>query len=328
MKIGISNVGSVMPREFTFEEIYYDLPFHAMLEYQVRIEDSTGSKIVMCHLPLPWFQANQARMEFILSLPVSLRIRDETFFHCKYCGKEDFRTLKDCDCLKKTISVENENHLREREEREKAKDLVKYKFLEKLDAGETDLGIINPVIVIYPEDENAIEWNLPEIDDSDPEVLDRAVAIIRNKVDEWMATGKIPSLTRVGDKLFLVDEEEKYVDIISDLEYAIGFKIPSGREPFYVETSLEIFEGRTRAILPEDEVEVCSDCAGTSEDECKEEEEEVEPEVIYIEGSPDEEYRRQLNGVWQHKHETYDYWHPMARIHKGQQEEQTKKVEA
>lgn len=37
-------------------------------------------------------------------------------------------------------------------------------------------------------------------------------------------------------------------------------------------------------------------------------------EVIYVEGS--DEVRRQVNGVWQHKHGTYDYWHPMARVHK------------
>ena len=42
--------------------------------------------------------------------------------------------------------------------------------------------------------------------------------------------------------------------------------------------------------------------------------EEEEAEVIQVEGS--EELRRQVNGVWQHKHEGYDYWHPMARVHK------------
>ncbi|MFA6887596.1 MAG: hypothetical protein WCQ65_11600 [Fermentimonas sp.] len=41
-----------------------------------------------------------------------------------------------------------------------------------------------------------------------------------------------------------------------------------------------------------------------------EEEEEEEEE----EGSDDA--RRQVDGVWQHKHEGYDYWHPMARVHR------------
>lgn len=31
----------------------------------------------------------------------------------------------------------------------------------------------------------------------------------------------------------------------------------------------------------------------------------------------DHEVRRQVEGVWQHKHEGYDYWHPMARVHRG-----------
>jgi small subunit ribosomal protein S3 len=43
-----------------------------------------------------------------------------------------------------------------------------------------------------------------------------------------------------------------------------------------------------------------------------------EVELIYVEGS--EEVRRQVNGVWQHKHESYDYWHPMARVHKEAKE--------
>lgn len=34
---------------------------------------------------------------------------------------------------------------------------------------------------------------------------------------------------------------------------------------------------------------------------------------IIVEGS--DEVRRQVNGVWQHKHESHDYWHPMARVH-------------
>ncbi|MDD5537287.1 MAG: hypothetical protein PHS36_08955 [Candidatus Cloacimonetes bacterium] len=42
----------------------------------------------------------------------------------------------------------------------------------------------------------------------------------------------------------------------------------------------------------------------------------IEGDVIEVEGS--EELRRHVNGIWQHKHPDsgYDYWHPMARIHK------------
>ncbi len=43
-----------------------------------------------------------------------------------------------------------------------------------------------------------------------------------------------------------------------------------------------------------------------------------EAEIIEVEGS--DELRIQVNGIWQHKHEGYDYWHPMARVHKEQME--------
>ncbi len=34
------------------------------------------------------------------------------------------------------------------------------------------------------------------------------------------------------------------------------------------------------------------------------------------EGDLENEQRRLVDGVWQHKHEGYDYWHPVARVHK------------
>ena len=76
------------------------------------------------------------------------------------------------------------------------------------------------------------------------------------------------------------------------------------------------------AVVPEKVVEVVEVV-----EEPKEAEEEAQPEasedfeeaeLIYVEGS--EEVRRQVNGVWQHKHESYDYWHPMARVHKEAKE--------
>jgi small subunit ribosomal protein S3 len=39
---------------------------------------------------------------------------------------------------------------------------------------------------------------------------------------------------------------------------------------------------------------------------------ESEAVVEIVEG----EERREVNGVWQHKHEGHDYWHPMARVHR------------
>ena len=39
-------------------------------------------------------------------------------------------------------------------------------------------------------------------------------------------------------------------------------------------------------------------------------------EEIVVEDSDINEVRRLVDGVWQHKHNEYDYWHPMARVHK------------
>jgi small subunit ribosomal protein S3 len=67
------------------------------------------------------------------------------------------------------------------------------------------------------------------------------------------------------------------------------------------------------------------EAAEVAEPEEAEEEFQAEPsedfeeaELVYVEGS--EEVRRQVNGVWQHKHESHDYWHPMARVHKEAKE--------
>lgn len=67
-----------------------------------------------------------------------------------------------------------------------------------------------------------------------------------------------------------------------------------------------------------EEVEVAEPVEAEEEPQAEVSEDFEEVEVIYVEGS--EEVRRQVNGVWQHKHESYDYWHPMARVHKEAKE--------
>ena len=52
------------------------------------------------------------------------------------------------------------------------------------------------------------------------------------------------------------------------------------------------------------EAEVCEEPEAGSADE------------IVVEDSDINEIRRLVEGVWQHKHNEYDYWHPMARVHK------------
>ncbi|MDY0266092.1 MAG: 30S ribosomal protein S3 [Methanimicrococcus sp.] len=42
----------------------------------------------------------------------------------------------------------------------------------------------------------------------------------------------------------------------------------------------------------------------------------ADSEEIVVEDSEINEIRRLVDDVWQHKHDEYDYWHPMARVHK------------
>ncbi|NPE32137.1 30S ribosomal protein S3, partial [Methanococcoides sp. SA1] len=44
---------------------------------------------------------------------------------------------------------------------------------------------------------------------------------------------------------------------------------------------------------------------------------EVEADVVTGESVTEEgEERREVNGVWQHKHGAHDYWHPTGRMHR------------
>src|ERR1035437_3105841 len=67
-----------------------------------------------------------------------------------------------------------------------------------------------------------------------------------------------------------------------------------------------------------EEIEIAELEEAEEEPQVEASEDSEEAELIYVEGS--EEVRRQVNGVWQHKHESYDYWHPMARVHKEAKE--------
>jgi len=92
-------------------------------------------------------------------------------------------------------------------------------------------------------------------------------------------------------------------------------------KPAEVPKKESVAKPKTPAAAPAKPVEV----AEVAEPEEAEEEPQAEAaedfeeaEIIQVEGS--EELRRQVNGVWQHKHEGYDYWHPMARVHKEAKE--------
>jgi small subunit ribosomal protein S3 len=69
---------------------------------------------------------------------------------------------------------------------------------------------------------------------------------------------------------------------------------------------------------PAESTEVAEPEEAEEEPQAESMEDSEEAEIIQVEGS--DEVRRQVNGVWQHKHEGYDYWHPMARVHKEAKE--------
>ena len=66
----------------------------------------------------------------------------------------------------------------------------------------------------------------------------------------------------------------------------------------------EVVVEETAAVVTETEVCAEEDKSAAGVDE------------IVVEDSDINEIRRLVDGVWQHKHNEYDYWHPMARVHK------------
>ncbi|AKB38007.1 SSU ribosomal protein S3e (S3p) [Methanosarcina siciliae C2J] len=72
------------------------------------------------------------------------------------------------------------------------------------------------------------------------------------------------------------------------------------------------------APAPVEEAEVAEPEEAEEEVQAETSEDIEGAELVYVEGS--DEVRRQVNGVWQHKHGSYDYWHPMARVHKEAKE--------
>jgi small subunit ribosomal protein S3 len=72
-----------------------------------------------------------------------------------------------------------------------------------------------------------------------------------------------------------------------------------------VEVAEETAEAEVAEETPAEEVE----------EEASEEQATEADDSVPVEDLGDEQ-RRLADGVWQHKHEGYDYWHPVARVHK------------
>lgn len=85
-----------------------------------------------------------------------------------------------------------------------------------------------------------------------------------------------------------------------------------------VEAEGAVAEAEEKVVeaAPEVEAEIVEEAAeaevAAEEPVAEPAEEEPEAAIEIVEG----EERREVNGVWQHKHEGHDYWHPMARVHR------------
>lgn len=72
----------------------------------------------------------------------------------------------------------------------------------------------------------------------------------------------------------------------------------------------------TEVVNEEGEVEAVEVVETVTEVEVRADGEAGNDDEIVVEDSDINEIRRLVEGVWQHKHNEYDYWHPMARVHK------------
>ena len=84
------------------------------------------------------------------------------------------------------------------------------------------------------------------------------------------------------------------------------------------EETVEVAEETAEAEVAEEtaEAEVAEETpAEEVEEEASEDQATEADDSIPVEDLGDEQ-RRLVDGIWQHKHEGYDYWHPVARVHK------------
>jgi small subunit ribosomal protein S3 len=145
-------------------------------------------------------------------------------------------------------------------------------------------------------------------------------------VDEGFATA-VKKLGTLGCKVRIIppgavlpDAFDIRTDVVEDVTEAVA---PEAAKADVTELVEKESEGE---VADEEEtVEVAEEVAeaGVAEEASAEEVEEEScaeeaaesDDSIPVEDLGDEQ-RRLVDGVWQHKHEGYDYWHPVARVHK------------
>ncbi len=110
------------------------------------------------------------------------------------------------------------------------------------------------------------------------------------------------------DSYRLMRDEELPVEEVSPVEEApksSGIEELIEEEPSGEVAEAEDVMSEAKSAVSEEAIENETPVEEKSEDS-------AEPETDLLPG----EERREVDGVWQHKHEGHDYWHPMARVHR------------
>jgi small subunit ribosomal protein S3 len=101
--------------------------------------------------------------------------------------------------------------------------------------------------------------------------------------------------------------EAEAVGEVAEVEEVVEIEITEKTK----EVSEEVVGTEITEEIKEAGDETASEAEKAAEPETVEAAEETKPTTDAI-----EEERREVNGVWQHKHEDQNYWHPMARVHR------------
>ncbi|MBP1909309.1 30S ribosomal protein S3 [Methanolobus bombayensis] len=143
-------------------------------------------------------------------------------------------------------------------------------------------------------------------------------------VDEGFATA-VKKLGTLGCKVRIIPPDAVLPDAFDIKKVVEDEEVEAAEAAKADITELVDKESEGEVADEEETVEVAEETAEaevTEETPAEEVEEETSEEKatetddsVPVEESEDEQ-RRLVDGVWQHKHEGYDYWHPVARVHK------------
>ena len=226
----------------------YDFPYHALVE--IKFAHNQGTM----HIPLPFFSENQNRIDFVLDLAISEKIRDNEFFHCPICKTSSFYAGVCEECYETLYAefYEDENEdsvefykyreefykekckfIRIQHNHEALKSATKKEFLRRLDDGIPSLGIISACIIFADRDVND-HWYLPYLIDTKLSEINSDVYKI---IDKWIDEGKIEPFIRLDSERKLLhiphkDFGDPIQDFIYELEEELGFRIEINNLPF------------------------------------------------------------------------------------------------